>query len=335
MKADLGFSNYKEIKVEATSRCAKFTKNRFILFLIFIIIILFILIIILAYKNKQYNKKDTELSRRKNNINEMNSKLLKTINQTEVSNYTLNSMINELSNKQKLKDKIKDDYKELKNQKDKLKYNRNDLLGKQEYIINQINYKKKILKEELVKNEIQEKKNLIQKMKKKLNDLSINNSAFKINVEYFESITNTKILNRCYDSEIYGFHINKFHDNCDGYALLILMQTKNDQKIGAFISESIDGTKEIYDEKSLIIDLDKNEYFFHNLKKECFIYFDIDEFPRLGNDLIIFRDGYIEYKSFECYNNKENIERKTVIDENKIAIDTIEVYKVKLKINSE
>ena len=86
-----------------------------------------------------------------------------------------------------------------------------------------------------------------------------------INSENFESFTETEILNKCYDSEIYWFHVNKFHENCDGYPLLILIKTKNGAKIGAFTSKSNDGIKHIVDEQSVLINFDKNKYFINNL----------------------------------------------------------------------
>ena len=162
--------------------------------------------------------------------------------------------------------------------------------------------------------------------------MSISNSNIMINSENFESFTETEILNKCYDSEIYGFHVNKFHENCDGYPLLILIKTKNGEKIGAFTSKSNDGIRHIVDEQSVLINFDKNKYFINNLDEnnKCFVYCDVDEFPRFGNDLIIYRDGHGESNFPECYDIiGQNVEGDFI--EGKFNIDIMEIYAVKLK----
>ena len=55
----------------------------------------------------------------------------------------------------------------------------------------------------------------------------------------------------------------------------------------------------------------------------------IDEFPKFGNDLIIYRDGKGEIIGNNCYKNNENI-NEYLLDEKKFEIDIMEVYKLKL-----
>ena len=332
MDSNIGFTNYNEIQVENKSKCRKITKHKFIFLSLFLFIIMVILIIILVYKNNQYNNKISELSKTENEIKVLNLKISKITNLKQEAESNFTSLINELSKIETEKDNIKKQYINLENAIDKLNYTKNDLLAKKEYITNQINYRKKGLNEDELKNEIQEMQKLLQKIKQRFEDLSINNSNIFKNMDNFESFTDTEVLNKCYDSEVYGLHVNRFHENCDGYPLLILIKTKNGQKIGAFTSKSNDGIKNIVDEKSIIINFDKNKYFINNSNEKCYVYCDIDQFPRFGNDLIIYRDGHCETNFPNCYNNGQN-KKGDFIEQDIFDIDIMEIYRVKIKIN--
>ena len=331
MDSNNNYSNYNEIQIENKSKCRKITKHKFTFFSIFIFIIIIILIILLIYKNNIYNTKYSELTKTNNEIIAYNSKISKIASQRQEAATNLTLLINELSKTEKEKDDINMDYINLENGLEKLKYTKNDLLAKKDYITYQINYKIKSSKEDELKNEIQAKIKLLQKIKQRFEDLSINNSNILKIVDYFESFTNTEILKKCYDSEVYGFHVNRFHENCDGYPLLILIKTKNGQKIGAYTSQSNDRIKNIVDEKSIIINFDKNKYFLNNLNKKCFVYCDIDQFPRFGNDLIIHRDGHCESKFPDCYNNNGQNIKEDFIEQDNFDIDIMEIYTVKIK----
>ena len=307
MNSNIDFSDFSKIKVENKPKCRKFTKitkYRFALFSFFMTLIIIFLIISLIYNNNQYNKKTKQLSKMKSNLNEINSEILTIQNKTIDVESNLTLLLKELSvNKIEL-EKIEAEYINLENIKDNLKYNKNELLAKKEYLINQITCKQKCLKEDELKLEIQEKQRALNKIKQRFEDLTIKNSNIFIDFDYFETFTKTEIIKKCYDSEVYGFHVNRFHDNCDGYPLLILIKTKNGDKIGAFTSMSNDGIKNIVDEKSILINVDKNEYFLYNKNEnnKCFVYSDIDQFPRFENDLIIYRGGHGEMGSLDFLN---------------------------------
>ena len=178
--------------------------------------------------------------------------------------------------------------------------------------------------------EILANENLYQKIKQRLNNLSINNSNIVTNLDEFKSLTKAEIKNKCYDSIVYDFNINKFHDNCDGYPLLILIKSKSGEKIGAFTSITNEGIKNATDEKSMLINFDKNEYFFNdNESKDCFVYSHIDEFPKFGKDFAIHRDGRGEILGNNCYKINEN-NNKYLMEEKKFEIDIMEVYKLKV-----
>ena len=144
------------------------------------------------------------------------------------------------------------------------------------------------------------------------------------------------MVEKCYDSEVYGFHVNRFNDNCDGYPFLILIKTKNGDKFGAFTCMSNDGIKNIADEKFILINFDKNEYFLYNKNEnnKYFVYSDIDQFPKFGNYLIIYRDGHGNSKFPECYVLKGGNDKGYFIEKN-INIDIMEIYAVDIKSFSE
>ena len=328
----IDFSEFNKIQVQHTSRCRKFTKHKFAISLILIVILNITLTIILVYKNNKYDKKFSELSVKKGTLNEIESKILKIINQTSGAQTNLTTILNDISKDTDI-DKIKSEYMKVDNEYDKILYTRNDLLAKKEYITNQINYKTQNLKENELISDIKQKNNLLEKIKNRLEDLSISNSNILIDSNSFESYTETEILNKCYDSVVYGFHVNKFHENCDGYPLLIMIKTKNGENIGAFTSKSNDGIRNIVDEDSILINFDKNKYFMNKLDEnnECYVYCNIDEFPRFGNDLIIYRDGHGESKFPSCYNIIGQNKKSDFISQENFDIDIMEVYRIKLK----
>ena len=340
MNSNIDFSDFSKIKVENKSKCrkiTKITKYKFALFSSFMVLIIIVLIVSLIYNNNQYSKKSKQLLRIKNNINEINSEILTIENKTIEAESNLILLINELSiNKIEL-DKRKNEYTNIENIIDNLKYNKNELLAKKEYLINQITYKQKCLKEDELKLEIQEKQNILNQIKQRFEDLTIKNSNILIDYEYFETFTNTEIIKKCYDSKVYGFHVNRFHDNCDGYPLLILIKTKNGKNIGAFTSMTNEGIKKIVDEKSILINFDKNKYFLYNKNENnnnCYVYSDIDQFPIFGNDLIIYRDGHGESKFPECYNMNGQSDKGDFIEE-VFNIDIMEIYAIDIKSFSE
>ena len=167
-------------------------------------------------------------------------------------------------------------------------------------------------------------------MLQRFDDLSIQNSKIITDLSQFKLLTNSEILGKCYDSIVYDFNINRFHENCDGYPLLILIKSKSGEKIGAFTSITNEGIKNITDEKSMLINFEKNEYFFNNREnKDCFVYSHFDEFPKFGKDLVIYRDGKGEVLGNNCYINSGD-SNKYLMEEKKFEIDIMEVYKLKL-----
>ena len=332
MNNNIDFSDFNKEIVVPKSRCRKFSKYKFTFFILIATIIVIILIIVLLSKNKKLSEKESELSETNKILNDLKSNIDEVIKKQKEAETNLTSLINELSKNKTEVEKVKSEYAALEKENDKLLYTKNDLLAQKDYITNQINYKLKSLKEDELKEEIEDKKLLLTQIKQRFEDLSIDNTNIELNVDNFQKFTESKILNKCYDSIVYGFHVNRFHENCDGYPLLILIKTKKGKKIGAFTSYSNDGNKNVNDEISCLINIDKNKYFLRNIdKNDCYVYSNIDAFPKFGNDLVIYRDGHAESNFPECYEANSGAGMKEFSEDKSFEIDIMEIYKLKLK----
>lgn len=329
MDININFSNYSKIQTETKPQPSKISQHKFSIISIIFSILIIILIIVVVYRNKQLKVKEEKFSEIDNELNGIKSNLTnleKKINNEEISkNHLINNISytnNEISN-------IKHEYDIMKSSYNNLIYNKNDLIAHKEFINNKKDYIQKCLKEEYLKSEMLEKNFLYQKMFQRFSDLSINNSNIIKDLSQFKLLTNSEILTKCYDSVVYDFNINRFHENCDGYPLLILIKTKTGQKIGAYTSMTNDGIKKIYDEKSMLINFDKNEYFLNdNNNEECYVYSHFDEFPKFGNDLIIHANGTGEISQNYCYKIKGD-NSKNLSEEKKFEIEIMEIYRIK------
>ena len=329
MDININFSNYSKIQTETKPQPRKISQHKFSIISIIFSILIIILIIVVVYRNKQLKVKEEKFSEIDNELNGIKSNITnleKKINNEEISkNHLINNISytnNEISN-------IKHEYDIMKSSYNNLIYNKNDLIAHKEFINNKKDYIQKCLKEEYLKSEMLEKNFLYQKMFQRFSDLSINNSNIIKDLSQFKLLTNSEILTKCYDSVVYDFNINRFHENCDGYPLLILIKTKTGQKIGAYTSMTNDGIKKIYDEKSMLINFDKNEYFLNdNNNEECYVYSHFDEFPKFGNDLIIHANGTGKISQNYCYKIKGD-NSKNLSEEKKFEIEIMEIYRIK------
>ena len=329
MDININFSNYSKIQTETKPQPSKISQHKFSIVSIIFSVLIIILIIVVVYRNKQLKVKEEKFSEIDNELNGIKSNITnleKKINNEEISkNHLINNISytnNEISN-------IKHEYDIMKSSYNNLIYNKNDLIAHKEFINNKKDYIQKCLKEEYLKSEMLEKNFLYQKMFQRFSDLSINNSNIIKDLSQFKLLTNSEILTKCYDSVVYDFNINRFHENCDGYPLLILIKTKTGQKIGAYTSMTNDGIKKIYDEKSMLINFDKNEYFLNdNNNEECYVYSHFDEFPKFGNDLIIHANGTGEISQNYCYKIKGD-NSKNLSEEKKFEIEIMEIYRIK------
>ena len=324
------FSNYSQIKVEQKPQVGIIRKHKFTIVSIIFFILIIILVVVIAIRNNQIKSKEEELSKIDKELNEQKINILnyeQNFNEIEI---TKNNLLNNLTYINFEISNIQSEYNSTKTTNFKLLYTKNDLNAHKEYINNKIKYIEKCSKKDELNKEIFQKNEIYQKMLQRLNDLSILNSNIITNLDEFKRISKVEILNKCYDNIIYDFNVNMFHENCDGYPLIILIKTKKGEKIGAFTSISNDLIKNIKDDKSMLINFDKNEYYLYNMNnKDCFVYSRFDEFPKFGNDLAIYRNGTGEILGNDCYKINE-IKNEYLIEEKKFEIEFMEIYKIKL-----
>ena len=330
MDLNLNFSNYSEIQTEQKEQPSKISRHKFSILAIIFSVIIIILIIVIVNRKKQLKEKEEKLFEFSKSLIEIKSNITNLelkINNEKISK---NNLINNISFTNNEISNIQSEYDMKKAAYYQLLYNKNDLLAHQEFINNKIENFQKFSKEEDLKLEIFQKNFLYQKMLQRFDDLSINNSNIITDLSEFKLLTNSEILTKCYDSIVYDFNINRFHENCDGYPLLILIKTETSEKIGAFTSLTNEGIKKINDEKSMLINFNQNEYFLIDKNnEECYVYSHFDEFPKFGNDLIIHTNGTGEILTNNCYKiNDDN--NKNLLDEKKFGIEIMEIYKIKL-----
>ena len=330
MDLNLNFSNYSEIQTEHKEQPSKISKHKFSILAIIFSVIIIILIIVIVYRKKQLKDKEEKLFEISKSLIEIKSNITNLEQRINNEKISKNDLINNISFTNNEISNIQSEYDMKKTAYFKLLYNKNDLLAHQEFINNKIENIKKFSKEEDLKLEIFQKKFLCQKMLQRFDDLSINNSNIITDLSEFKLLTNSEILTKCYDSIVYDFSVNRFHENCDGYPLLILIKTEASEKIGAFTSITNEGKKKINDEKSMLINFNQNEYFFLDKNNvECYVYSHFDEFPRFGKDLIIHSNGTGEILTNNCYKINDN-NNKNLLDEKKFGIEIMEIYKIKL-----
>ena len=136
-----------------------------------------------------------------------------------------------------------------------------------------------------------------------------------------------KVKNKCFDSEVYGFKPGMFYQNCAGNALLFLIKIKDGEKIGAYTSESKNENGEIRDEKSMLINFDKNKFYKFNIERgeNCNIIYNLNDFPKFGGDLEI-NDNKGESFFPYCYGFDEEIDDFGSYYD--FTIDILEIFKV-------
>jgi hypothetical protein len=285
--------------------------------------LLVILIIVYINKNSQINQKEQELSiiiKEKEKI--MNDfDLTKNIIELNEKNALIKAQIDSenkfIENNNTYFNNLLEQIKQAKSELSELKESKKNIENSEKIKLQKI---------------IDEKKNLTINIYKRLLDLSIDNSNIEIDIINFRKITKSEILNRCYDSIVYGFNPEKYHDNCDGWPILILIKTKKGENIGAYITKSIEGEENIEDDNSMLINFDT--FTFYSFKKDLApvkypIYCSQKNFTRFANDLIIYNNGKGESSFPDCYGINEG-EEGDLFKEQNFDIDIIEVYKLNI-----
>ena len=220
-----------------------------------------------------------------------------------------------------IKNKISLKKLELENIKQQLTKSNNTLSSYKhmEELISEYNLKKQILEKNSLKNTLLER----------LNKIGIDSSNVHKNIEKFESMTSTQVKDKCYDSIVYGFNPQKFHQNCDGHALLFLIKTDGNENIGAYTSSSSIVKEDIQEKDSILMNFDNDKYYIYTSDNqvECYTSYSDYNFPLFGDDLIIKNNGYGSTRFPSCYGDKEG-NNEYLVNNKYFYIEILEIYKV-------
>ena len=329
MNNSIDFSDFNKITVEHNSRCRKFIKHKFTIFNILCIIILIILIIVYINKDNKIKERKEILTNEDDKEILITQKLNILTNNLTSSEEKKTSISNQISLTDTYISKNQSYYNNLLLEIKNLKEQKIPALKSQIEDLEEQIEESEITK---LQNQIKERTDIKRLIVTRLLDLTKSNSNFNIKFNQFESQTSSEILKRCYDSVVYKFDPEKYHSNCDGGPLLILIKTKSGQNIGAYVTKSIGGNNDLQDEESLLINFDTYKFYSFNKNNapiEYPIYCNPNSFTRFGEDLIIYNNGKGQSKFPHCYGIGEGNEGDFV-EESNFEIDILEVYKLNI-----
>ena len=317
MNNNIDFSDFHKIGVDRPSKCRKITKHRFEILSILTTIIVIILIVVYVNKNKQKNKKDEELSLLEQDITDINDNLTDITKNISNANDTINVLDSKLNQAPIYLHNNQTKLVEVNNTHNILNKTFTELLNQNKSLSTNLELVNKIIEKTKLKDLINER----------LDNLQIKDSKIITDVSEFEDEVSMKVKNKCFDSQVYGFTPEMFYKNCYGNALLFLIKTEYGEKIGAFTSKSKDENANVQDEKSMLINFDNNIFFKYNKESEieCNIIWNLNDFPKFGEDLII-NNKYGESNFPKCYGINEELD---FVEYSEFIIDILEIYKVK------
>ena len=343
----IDFMDFNKIKINYGGKltCRKIFRRKYIIFLVISIIILIVLVSFLITQNKKITGISIEIKSFEKDIENIDKDINEMKNKNMEEEINLSNIQNDIEiMKKEIREKnIKQQEYQKKN--DEIIKERDDLEKKSTSLSIQ-------LKTEMDLKEVYDQKNtslttlleslkieyeklLEQKGGKKDNDLSIKISQIITESEYAVIQDNLNIKGttekKCFDGVENNFNPFIFHEQCDRSAILLLIKTDNNERIGAFTRVSFEGTEIKQDPSAVLFNIDKNKYY--NLANSEYptIVCNPDELPQFARDLEIKSNGQginsfpINYG--DIYNNYSQELTKDHI----FNIDNLEVYKIIFK----
>ena len=338
----IDFMDFNKIKINYGGKltCRKIFRRKYIIFLVLSIIILIALVSLLTIKNNKITGISIEIKSLEKDIDNID----KDINM--MKNKNLEEEIN-LSNIQDDIEKMKNEIRE-KNKKEQECRKKNDEIIKERDELEKKSTSLSIqLKTEMELKEVYDQKNtslttLLESLKieyEKLleqkegkTDLSIKISQIITESEYAEIQENLKIKGttekQCFDGVNSNFNPFIFHEKCDKSAILLLIKTDNNERIGAFTKVSLEGLEIKQDPSTVIFNIDRNEYYNLANSENPTIVCNPNELPQFGVDLQIKSNGE-GINSFPYNYGDKNINiSEELTKEHIFKIDNLEVYKI-------
>ena len=340
----IDFMDFNKIKINYGGKltCRKIFKKKYIIFLILSIISLLVLIYFYTVKNKNitnttydiesYKTKKLEVENNYNIVKNRNTEeeidLNKFRNQINVIKNDIQGISKQEDDKKKLNKEIKAERDKLEKQSTSL-----SLKYKAEYG-NKYIYGQKIESLTTLLHTLKtEYEQLKQKQQdKEENKLNIRNSKIVASGEAFnlEKTIGGTIGDKCFDGPENNYSPKIFHENCDNNALLILIKTDDDKRIGAFIRVSSDGLEIKKDPSSLLINIDTGNFYGVREPDYATIVCDPNELPQIGVDLKIKTDGQ-GINMFPLNYGTSYDSSKDMYRDRNFTIKNLEIYKVLFK----
>lgn len=340
----IDFMDFNKIKINYGGKltCRKIFKKKYIIFLILSIICLLVLIYFYTVKNKNITNTtyDIESYKTKKLEVENNYNIVKNRNTEEEMDLNkfrnqINVIKNDIQGISKQEDDKKKLNKEIKAERDKLEKQSTSLSlqYKAEYG-NKYMYEQRIASLTTLLHTLKtEYEQLKQKQQdKEENILNIRNSKIVASGEAFnlEKTIGGTIGDKCFDGPENNYSPKTFHENCDNNALLILIKTDDDKRIGAFIRVSSDGLQIKTDPSSLLINIDTGKYYGVREPDYATIVCDPNELPQIGVDLKIKTDGK-GINMFPLNYGTSYDSSKDMYRDRNFTIKNLEIYKVLFK----
>ena len=339
----IDFMDFNKIKINYGGKltCRKIFKRKYIIFVIISMLCLIFLVSLYTIKNRKvtgYSIEKKEIESKTEEIDEKITIMKNKNNEQELTLSKIHTKINILQNEIKMKNKDKQNAQKMKEEmsaeKEKLE-KRNATLSselKKETELKEV-YEQRIssLKALLSSLKIEYEKLLEQKDENKGED-SIEKSKIINQIEAYgieKSIKGT-IGKKCFDGGNDNFNPIIFHEKCDGNAVLVLLKTDNNERIGAFTQVSFEGLEIKRDPSTLLFNIDKGTSYELASSEYSTIVCDPNELPQFGVDLQIKSNGQ-GINSFPFnYGNKNKNTAEELTKNHVFQIINLEIYKVNL-----
>ena len=339
----IDFMDINKIKINYGGKltCRKIFKRKYIIFLIIAMLCLIFLVSLYTIKNRKvtgYSIEKKEIESKTEEIDEKITIMKKKNSEQELTLSKIHTKINILQNEIKMKNKDKQNAQKMKEEmsaeKEKLEKQNATLSSqiKKETELKEV-YEQRIssLKALLSSLKIEYEKLLEQKDENKGED-SIEKSKIINQIEAYgieKSIKGT-IGKKCFDGGNDNFNPIIFHEKCDGNAVLVLLKTDNNERIGAFTQVSFEGLEIKRDPSTLLFNIDKGTSYELASSEYSTIVCDPNELPQFGVDLQIKSNGQ-GINSFPFnYGNKNKDTAEELTKNHVFQIINLEIYKVNL-----
>lgn len=339
----IDFMDFNKIKINYGGKltCRKIFRKKYIIFLVLSIICLIILAVILAIKSRNIAGISIDIKNLEGEI----ALIDKDINMLKIQN--MDEEIN-LSNKQRDIEIMKSQIREKNKKEQEYKKKNDEIIKEREELEKKSTSLTAQLKAEMELKAVYDQKNtslttLLESLKieyEKLleqsgdnkNKLSIEYSKIVTPVEYSKIQEKLKIKNtkekKCFEGVESKFDPYAFHEKCDNSAVLVLIKTDNNERIGAFTKASFAGLEIKRDTSTVIFNIDKDKYFQLANMEYSTIVCDPNEMPQFGFDLQIKSNGQ-GINSFPFnYGNKNQNNSEDLTKEHVFTIKNLEIYKI-------